>query len=308
MTFITALFLLKATNAPISPLCCLGALTVSCIFFILVPSVLVGTSFPLLGKIRYKTTEKIDDFSDFNEELDLNKPKSSIHNILEALLLFGLSTLTIGGLFKLQRWPGADPMRFLGVALVFIAAIIILIIVNRDSCDYSSEIKQVAIASLVFGLLLGTNFMFDWIKHTQYKDMHHYIEVMDAYKEQPTEENRLALAEEGWKVSILRYNPDTYNQLYALETKAKEMAKKDTNALVIYTLTLSEYSYNLFCFDRKNWGEIQLTDFLEENRDKINNNATIYVISNANKEAKSTIVDYLPESYNKPIIDMQELE
>ena len=85
-------------------------------------------------------------------------------NVLEAFYATFMPIFTIGILFKLLHWPGANIMLSIGFITILICACLVLFIYKASNCVYFSSARAIAIATILYALLFGTQYYYHFLE------------------------------------------------------------------------------------------------------------------------------------------------
>ena len=154
-------------------------------------------------------------------------------NILEAFYGISLSILTTGILFKLMNWPYANFMLSIGFIPTIICACIVLLTYKSSNCAYFSSAKAIAIATLIYTLLLGTQYYYHILDTIRWEGS----DVLEYYNNainDPSEKSYRTYILERNKLLDLK-DKEEYNALNKEYKKAQEEAER-TGAKVLYII------------------------------------------------------------------------
>lgn len=159
-------------------------------------------------------------------------------NVLEVFYAMFLSSFTIGILFKLMHWPGANLMLSVGFIPTIICACLVLLTYKTTNCAYFSSARAIAIATLLYALLFGTQHYYHFIETIRWKgsDLLEYYNNLQA---DPSENTYRIFITERTKLLDLK-DKEEYNSLNKEYQKAQAEAK-ETGAKVLYILGRTVY-------------------------------------------------------------------
>ncbi len=159
-------------------------------------------------------------------------------NILEAFYGISLSILTTGILFKLMNWPYANFMLSVGFIPTIICACIVLLTYKSSNCAYFSSAKAIAIATLIYTLLLGTQYYYHILDTIRWEGSD-VLEYYNNLQTDPSENTYRIFVTERNKLLDLK-DKEEYNSLNKEYQKAQAEAK-ETGAKVLYILGRTVY-------------------------------------------------------------------
>ncbi|MBO4531626.1 MAG: hypothetical protein J5767_13425 [Paludibacteraceae bacterium] len=169
----------------------------------------------------------------FSDKRKAETQSPAYANVLEAFYATFMPIFTIGILFKLLHWPGANIMLSIGFITILICACLVLFIYKASNCVYFSSARAIAIATILYALLFGTQYYYHFLETIRWEGSD-VLEYYNKARTESTEESYNIFVTERNKLLQLK-DKELYNTLNKEYIKAQEEAK-ETNAQVLYII------------------------------------------------------------------------